>query len=121
MTLEQHPLVPSRRQGGLDGRSRSARRLKRLVASYTSALGGGSNLTELQRQDIVRTAKLALVAEDLADRRLAGEAVDPDLICRTDSTARRARAAIGLREPSEVAAEASLRRFMLNKYGEDSE
>jgi hypothetical protein len=84
MSLDHQIALPPKRSGGLDGRSRGARRLKRLVATYSKELG--HDLTDLQRQSIVRAARLTVVAEDLQHRQLAGEAIDIDLLVRADST-----------------------------------
>jgi hypothetical protein len=115
MSLEHQIALPPKRSGGLDGRSRNGRRLKQLVQTYSVELGQA--LTALQRQSIVRAARLTAISEDLQHRHLQGEAIDVDLLVRADSTARRAVRDLGLRPPHELEAARSLRAFMAAKYG----
>jgi hypothetical protein len=62
--------------GHLDGRTRGTKRARQIAAELTADFG--PEITETQKQAAERAAMLCALAEDLAARRLAGEAVSLD-------------------------------------------
>jgi hypothetical protein len=99
----------------IDFRTRNGRRVKQLTGIYSSALGPG--LSDVQRQDVARAARLMAISEDAQLRRLRGESVDLDELVRCDSTGRRAVRDLGLRPPHELEAARTFREYMKQKYG----
>jgi len=81
----------------LDGRYRGAKRAKRIARELIAALG--PSITPIQKQAAERAAMFCAIAEDLAARRLRGEAVSLDEVIRLEGAARRAVERLGL--PSE--------------------
>jgi hypothetical protein len=101
----------------IDFKSRAGRRVKQLTGIYSSALGPG--LSDVQRTDVQRAARLMAISEDAQLRRLRGDPVDLDELVRCDSTARRAVRDLGLRPPHELEAARTFQEYMKAKYGED--
>jgi hypothetical protein len=88
--------------GHLDGRTRGSKRARQIAAELTG--GFGPEITKTQKQAAERAAMLCALAEDLAARRLAGEAVSLDELMRLEGVARRAVARLGLPEARKVPA-----------------
>jgi hypothetical protein len=70
----------------LDGRTRASKRARALAAELAC---GWDGITEKQRQDIGRAAVMCTIAEDLAARRLSGQAISMDELLRAEGVARR--------------------------------
>jgi hypothetical protein len=83
----------------LDGRTRGAKRARQIAAELIAAFGPA--VTPVQKQAAERAAIFCALSEDLAARRLRGEAVSLDELMRLEGVARRAVARLGLpeREP----------------------
>jgi hypothetical protein len=104
MTLESAILVasgsdvgnapPRRRIQRIDGRSRQARRIKALIASYTARLGG-----HVDPDRVRRCAELVQIAEDMRAAALRGEPVDASLLFKCEGYADRALRMLGLDKP----------------------
>jgi hypothetical protein len=105
MTPESAVLIPVRPLGDtaptrrriarIDGRSRGARRIKQLTASYVRRLGDVANDFAV-RGDIVRLAETEVLCEDKRAAALRHELVDLIGLNRLENTARRLRIALGL-------------------------
>jgi hypothetical protein len=74
--------------GHLDGRTRASKRARAIAAELTA--GFGDEITTRQRQDVERAAGMAVLAEDLVMRRLAGQPVSLDELLRVEGVAKRA-------------------------------
>jgi hypothetical protein len=72
----------------IDGRTRGTRRARQIAAELIASLG--SQITKEQKQAAMRAGIFCALAEDLAARRLAGEAVSLDEAIRLEGCARRA-------------------------------
>jgi hypothetical protein len=84
----------------LDGRSSFAIRAREIVAELERSVRGV--ITPLRRQSIERAALMLVLAEDLAARRLKGEAIPLDAVLRAEGCARRAvKAVLAERPPPE--------------------
>lgn len=100
------PMVRRWRPGSLrfDGRSKAAKRVKKLAAGYIAQLGGGEP-DAATRAAIQKAAELVVVAEGLRGRALRGESVDLSEMVKVQGVADRAVRALGLgrqREPAHV-------------------
>jgi hypothetical protein len=101
--------LPVRRQvarrkvglSSLDGRSTAYKRARQIAAELERGFGG--EVTQLQRQAIERAALMTVIAEDLAARRLRGEAVSLDELLRAEGVARRAVRAVLAECPTKPA------------------
>jgi hypothetical protein len=100
------PLSPARRKGvtrrrlglgDLDGRSLEARRARQIARELEAGFAG--QVTPVQHQAIERAALMVVLAEDLAARRLAGEAIPIVEVLRAEGVAKRAVAAIVAAQP----------------------
>ena len=90
-------IAPARRRlARIDGRSRQARRIKTLMASYRERLGDN-----VEPDRVRRCAELVAIAEDLRAAKLRGEAVDPNELFKCEGYADRAVRALGLDRPRE--------------------
>ncbi len=78
----------------LDGRTLAARRANELAEAFEAELGVVSGT---QRLAVRRAAMLTAIAEDLAARQLAGEAIDLDQLIRASNAARRAVLDLGIK------------------------
>jgi hypothetical protein len=91
---------------GVDGRSTWVRRLRDLIESHTSDLGGEEAVTEAQRSIIRRVATLTVELERMEVEFAAAGSAQPDqldLYQRTANSLRRLLEAIGLqRRPRDV-------------------
>jgi hypothetical protein len=106
--LESAGSIPSRSHGytpparrriaRIDGRSRSARRIKQLTTSYIRRLGDVANDPTVHG-DIVRLAEVETVVEGQRAAALRHEPVDLIGLNRLENTARRLRIALGLDKP----------------------
>jgi hypothetical protein len=76
-----------------------ARRRRDLVEAYVQALGGPARVTPVQRVEIERAASLVLLAADMRDRALRGEAVAITDLTRLEGTADRAIRRLNLPAP----------------------
>lgn len=83
------------RPSALDGRSAMAKRIKALASEYRLALGNPSD--PLVRRAINEAAELAIAAEDIRQRHLAGDrTVTADDLIRASNCADRARRSLRL-------------------------
>ena len=82
----------------IDGRSAAARRFRDLTVSLSDDLGGFENLREGERAMVRSAAGLMLRLEQQQAALAAGQDVDPDLLIRLNSEARRALGMIRRRE-----------------------
>jgi hypothetical protein len=88
--------APTRRRiARIDGRSRSARRIKQLTTSYIRRLGDVGNDPTV-RGDIARLAEMETLAENQRAAALRREPIDLIGLNRLENTARRLRIALGL-------------------------
>jgi hypothetical protein len=71
----------------VDGRTRSVRRYRELIATFEAEIG--REPAEADRILLKQAAAIALRAEQLEDAIVAGDAVDPDLVIRLSSEVRR--------------------------------
>jgi hypothetical protein len=89
------------RRKPIDGRTRTARRIRELAASFLAALGSGLSPELGERCE--RAAQLVALAEDVRRKALTGRSVSLDDVIRVENAADRARRALGLptgkREP----------------------
>jgi hypothetical protein len=85
--------------GRLDGRSSIAIRCREIIRELESTVRGG--LTPLRRRAIERAALMTVLAEDLAGRRLQGEAIPLDAVLRAEGCARRAVKAVLAERPPQ--------------------
>jgi hypothetical protein len=79
----------------VDGRSRSARRFRRLAESYSTELGG--DLSEGEKSLIRQIVSLQIYAEEQQARAIAGQDVGADELIRLNSEHRRLLGALGKR------------------------
>jgi hypothetical protein len=96
----------TRRIARIDGRSRSARRIKALVAAYTAALDGAADATVAAK--ILKAAELTALCEQLRAAALRGEAVDPLALIRFEGVADRAVRQLGPDIRKSIAAATAL-------------
>src|SRR4051812_34905270 len=82
----------------IDGRSGAARRFRDLTLSLADDLGGFASLREGERAMVRSAAALMLRLEQQQAALAAGQEVDPDLLIRLNSEARRALEALRRRE-----------------------
>jgi hypothetical protein len=86
---------------GLDGRSRIARRIKKLRLGYSEMLGNPDDAPTLAR--IRRAAELVVTAELMRQRVIRGE-IEPAGLSELESTADRALRSLGVDRPVVKAA-----------------
>jgi hypothetical protein len=86
----------------VDGRTRGGKRARKLAAELVGGFGTG--ITEVQRRACEQAGMLAALAEDLAARRLAGQAISFDELLRAEGVAKRAIQAIVAERPAKPAA-----------------
>jgi hypothetical protein len=91
------PLVRRKR---IDGRTKTARRVRELVADYERRLG----MIDIRQQPSIyatalRLAELETISEEMRARGLRGEAVDLAGLIRLENTARRLKVDLGLEGP----------------------
>ncbi len=110
-TADIRPVIarsPTRR---LDGRTKLARRAKRLEKAFTAELGG--DLSDARLAAVKRAADLLSIAESVRERWMAG---DPSLtttdIVRVEGTARRALIDLNLPMASGVRPAESLEQYL---------
>ena len=84
----------------VDMRSRQGRRMKHLVAAFTSSLGIPAP-NELEQAQIKQLAALTLAAERLATSVVKGDAVPMDEIIRVNSETRRLMKSLGVKPAAE--------------------
>ena len=86
----------------VDMRSKQGRRMKHLVAAFTTSLGIPSP-NELEQAQIKQLAALTLAAERLATDVVKGVAVPMDDIVRVNSETRRLMKSLGVKPATEAA------------------
>ena len=111
------PMV--RRIGRVDGRSKAAKRVKELAASYIARLGG-RKVDAATLVAVRKAAELAALAEELRGRALRGEAVDLGEMVKVEGVAGRAARALGLDRVKCENDDNSLTHFLDTKYGADA-
>lgn len=79
-----------------DGRSRQARRFRRLCADFAADLGGVESLTAAERALIHQAAVMTMKAEDAQGALLRGETVDTDDLVRLSNASARLLSALGV-------------------------
>ena len=91
-----------------DGRSRAARRFRRLCEAFALDLGGDDSLTAAERALIRQAAAMTMKAEDAQTALLCGETVDTDDLVRLSNASARLLTALGVqrrkRQPAHVPA-----------------
>ena len=83
-----------RRRKPIDGRTKTAKRIRELTAGYLAALGDVASAEAPERCE--RVAQLVALAEDVRRKALTGRSVSLDDVIRVENTADRARRALGL-------------------------
>jgi len=78
----------------IDGRTRTARRIRELTAGYLAAMG--DNASADQRERCERAAQLVALAEDVRRKALTGRSISLDDVIRVENAADRARRGLGL-------------------------
>lgn len=81
----------------LDGRTRAAQAVSRVIESLTADLGGDDILSTGERLLVRKVAMAAAMSEDLAARWLSGEPVDPTTFCTLSNAERRLLETVGLK------------------------
>jgi hypothetical protein len=76
-------------QPRVDGRASQARLFRRLTMSYVAELGGETNLSEFDRQQVAKLCAIDVRLADLRKQDLHGRAVESDLIIRLTGEHRR--------------------------------
>jgi hypothetical protein len=103
-------------QPSIDGRSREARRFRRLCEEFAREIGG--NLTASDRAAIAQAVSFQMEEERLRAEMASGADVDHDTFVRVSSEARRARAAIKSKgETYKPDAQTELGQYLADKYG----
>jgi hypothetical protein len=103
----------------IDGRFRTAKRFRAIVAALVADAGGAGQCAEAKRQLIRRFGAAAVLAEALEARLAAGEEVDIERHALLCSTLCRLAARIGTnRVPREIA---PLDAYLEHKYGRADE
>ncbi len=82
----------------IDGRSKEAKRIKALTATYKARLGAAAD-DPVVRADILDLAECTTICEALRAAALRGEPIDLLALNRLEGTTRRRRAALGLDGP----------------------
>ena len=94
---------------GIDGRTRDARRFRDLVASFSESLGGDAALSEADKSLVRNAAALAVKAERMQARIVAGEDVDLEGLTRLSNCVSRVLSQLGAkrerRDPTPSLAE----------------
>ena len=80
----------------LDHRTTAARRAHDLIESIHTDLGGVDRLATGEQQIVQRAALIGTMAEDVEARWLAGQSVDPNILCVLANAQRRLFEALGL-------------------------
>jgi hypothetical protein len=95
------------RQPSVDGRSRQARRFKRLCGDLAGDLGGEDSLTAAEAALVRQAAVITMQAEEAQTALLRGETVDSDDLVRLSNASTRLLSALGVarrkRQPAAVA------------------
>lgn len=100
----------------IDGRTRLARRIRELSASYLVALGGIAS-PEL-RDRCERAAQLVVISEDVRRKAVTGS-IDLDALVRIENTAQRAVDRLGLdRKPAFDDGASELDRYLQRRAAE---
>jgi hypothetical protein len=87
----------------LDKRCAAYRRTTDLIEAIEADLGGADRLSSATRVIVQRAAVLVALAANLESRWLAGEGIDPLVLCTIDNALKRLLETIGLRRvPREV-------------------
>jgi hypothetical protein len=86
----------------IDGRTVAAKRIRALVRAYVARLGGLGAVDAVMMASVQAAATRRVLADQLATRSLAGEAIDPAVLATADNAARRAEAALGLSKAKPV-------------------
>jgi hypothetical protein len=95
-----------------DGRTAHARRLKDLIFALGEEVGGFDTLGEGDRWAVRSAAALILRLEQQQAALARGDEVDPDLLIRLNSEARRALDAVRKRDRSSLQSEPALQAFL---------
>ena len=85
----------------LDHRTTAARRAHDLIESIHTDLGGVDRLATGEQQIVQRAALIGTMAEDVEARWLAGQSVDPNILCVLANAQRRLFEALGLSRRSK--------------------
>jgi hypothetical protein len=85
-----------RRIKRVDGRTKHARRIRTLIATYSEQLGDYADTDRIRR-----TAELVVIAEDLRERQLNGEPVDLAELFKAEGVSERALRALRLDQKRE--------------------
>ena len=80
----------------LDHRTTAARRAHDLIESIHTDLGGVDRLATGEQQIVQRAALIGTMAEDVEARWLAGQSIDPNILCVLANAQRRLFEALGL-------------------------
>lgn len=88
------PKKRRRRCKPIDGRTRTARRIRELLMGYLAAIGG--TVSPQLRERCERAAQLVTLAEDVRRKALGGRNISLDDVIRVENAADRARRSIGL-------------------------
>lgn len=81
----------------LDGRTRAAQLVSKMIDAITADLGGNDNLTAGEQLLVRNIALTAAMSEDLAARWLTGELIDPATFCTLGNAERRLLETLGLK------------------------
>jgi hypothetical protein len=85
----------------LDHRTTAARRAHDLIDSIHSDLGGVAHLATGEQQIVQRAALIGTMAEDVEARWLAGQSIDPNILCVLANAQRRLFETLGLSRRSK--------------------
>ena len=86
---------PGRRRRRLDGRTVTARNIKRLVAEYSARLGDAAN-NELVQADLQKLAETEAISDVMRAAALRGDPVDMAVVVRLQNISKRLRRVLGL-------------------------
>jgi|SRR6516225_11691481 len=92
--------APIRRRRRIDGRTKTARRVRQLVADYSKRLGEIA-ADSIVAADIAKLAEHEALAEDLRGAALRRETIDRVVLNDHERYARRLRVSLGLDRPPE--------------------
>ena len=84
----------------LDHRTTAARRAHDLIESIHTDLGGVDRLATGEQQIVQRAALIGTMAEDVEARWLAGQSIDPNILCVLANAQRRLFETLGLERRS---------------------
>jgi hypothetical protein len=85
----------------LDHRTTAARRAHDLIESIHTDLGGVDRLATGEQQIVQRAALIGTMAEDVEARWLAGQSIDPNILCVLANAQRRLFETLGLSRRSK--------------------